>query len=72
MDLSFNAGETVNFSFESESQLPTFTVDDLDIDVSVDGGETVGFSFTFDKPGTYDLICIPHEALGMVGTITVQ
>ena len=72
VDLSFNAGETVNFSFESESQLHTFTVDGLGIDVSVDGGETVGFSFTFDKPGTYEVICIPHEALGMVGTITVQ
>ena len=71
-ELTFDAGETVNFTFESESQLHTFTVDDLEIDVSVDGGETVGFSFTFNKPGTYELICIPHEALGMVGTITVK
>ena len=71
-DLTFIAGETVNFTFESESQLHTFTVEDLGIDVSVDGGETVGFSFTFDKPGKYDLICIPHEKLGMVGTITVE
>ena len=72
VDLTFDAGEAVSFTFTSESQLHTFTVDDLGIDVSVDGGETVGFSFTFDKPGTYEVICIPHEALGMVGTITVQ
>ena len=72
MDFSFNAGEAVNFTFPSESQLHTFTVDDLDIDVAVGGDGTVGFSFTFDKPGTYELICIPHRALGMVGTITVS
>ena len=29
-------------------------------------------SFTFDKPGEYELVCIPHESLGMTGTITVE
>ena len=29
------------------------------------------FSFTFDTPGTFDYICIPHESIGMVGSITV-
>ena len=72
VDFSFNTGETVNFTFTAESQLHTFTVADLDIDESVNGGEVADFSFTFDKPGTCDLICIPHQALGMVGTITVQ
>jgi plastocyanin len=71
-EFSFDAGEAVSFTFTSESQLHTFTVDDLGIDVTVDGGETVEFSFTFDKPGTYELVCIPHLALGMVGTITVR
>jgi plastocyanin len=37
--------------------------------VDIDGGQT--FSHTFDVPGTYRYICIPHEALGMLGTITV-
>lgn len=71
-DFSFSAGDVANFTFVAESQLHTFTVDDLDIDVTVGGGETVEFSFTFDKPGTYELVCIPHRVLGMVGTITVQ
>ncbi|MCH8309268.1 MAG: hypothetical protein IIB17_02075 [Chloroflexi bacterium] len=71
-DYEFSVGETVNFSFTSESQFHTFTVNDLGIDVAVDGGATVNFSHTFDTPGTYELICIPHEALGMVGTITVR
>jgi len=71
-DFTFSAGETVEFTFVSGSQFHTFTVDDLGIDVEVDGGATVNFEQTFDKPGTYTLICIPHEGSGMVGTITVQ
>ncbi len=72
VDLSFNAGDTVNFEFVGESQFHTFTVEELGIDVDVDGGETVNFEFTFDTPGTYTLICVPHQALGMVGTIIVK
>lgn len=29
------------------------------------------WSYTFDTPGTYKYFCVPHEAAGMVGTITV-
>ncbi|MCH8136252.1 MAG: cupredoxin domain-containing protein [Proteobacteria bacterium] len=71
-DFTFSVGDVVNFSLVSEGVFHTFTVDDLGIDEAVNVGEVVEFSFTFDKPGTYDLICIPHQALGMVGTITVQ
>ena len=49
-----------------------FTVDDLGIDVEVEAGETSELVFTFDEPGTYDFICLPHESLGMVGQIIVQ
>ena len=71
-ELSFKAGETVSFTFESEAEFHTFTVDDLDIDVSVDSGAAETLTFTFDSPGTYKLICVPHESQGMTGTITVQ
>ncbi|MDA1347939.1 MAG: plastocyanin/azurin family copper-binding protein [Chloroflexi bacterium] len=71
-ELSFKAGETVSFTFKSETEFHTFTVDDLDIDVSVDSGVDETLTFTFDSPGTYKLICVPHESQGMVGTITVQ
>ena len=30
------------------------------------------YSHTFTVPGTYKYFCIPHEELGMVGTIVVQ
>ena len=43
-----------------------------DIDVVVDSGATETVTFTFDQAGTFQLICIPHERLGMVGTITVR
>ena len=72
VDLSFSAGEVVRFTFVGESQFHTFTVADLDIDVDIAGGETVSFQYTFDTPGTYELICVPHQALGMVGTIKVR
>ena len=29
------------------------------------------FSHTFDAEGVYDYYCLPHEALGMVGTVVV-
>lgn len=34
--------------------------------------EKESFSRTFDKPGTYRYICIPHEGAGMVGTVVVN
>ncbi|MQG18608.1 MAG: hypothetical protein FI687_02375 [SAR202 cluster bacterium] len=71
-DFTFKVGQVVNFVMTSETELHTFTVDDLNIDQSVDAGETVEFSFKFDKPGTFELICIPHETQGMIGKITVQ
>ncbi len=71
-DLNFSAGEAVSFTFVGESVFHTFTVEELGIDVDVDGGETVSFEFTFDEQGTYRLICIPYQALGMIGTITVR
>ena len=71
-EFRFSVGETVTFTLASETEFHTFTVDDLGIDQDVNAGETVELTFTFDTPGTFQLICIPHEVLGMVGTITVQ
>lgn len=62
----------MTFDLSAETDFHTFTIDDLGIDVEVDGGTTQTLTFTFDKTATFDLICIPHQALEMVGTITVQ
>lgn len=70
--LQFKLNETVTFEIVAETEFHTFTVDDLGIDESADGGKTVRFTYTFDKPGTFELICIVHEAFGMVGEIVVE
>ncbi len=69
---NFKVGETVSFTLRGGGEFHTFTVEDLGIDESVDAGQTRTFSFTFNTAGTFQLICIPHETLGMVGIINVQ
>ena len=71
-DITVNVGETVTLKLTSENEFHSFTVDDLGIDVEVDAGETEEITFTFSEAVTYELICIPHESLGMVGKIIVQ
>ena len=71
-EFTFSVGETVTFTLISETEFHTFTANELGIDQDVNAGETVTLTFTFDTPGTFKLICIPHEALDMVGTITVR
>ena len=39
-----------------------------------DSGTLAGgasYSHTFDTPGQYTYVCIPHESLGMIGRVTV-
>lgn len=36
----------------------------------IDGGDS--FEVTFNEPGRYEYFCIPHESLGMRGTIVVE
>ena len=37
---------------------------------NIPGGEA--YEHTFQTTGTYEYFCIPHETVGMVGTVTVQ
>jgi len=71
-ELQFSVGETVEFSVTAETEFHTFNIDELNISQEMDARETVTFTFTFDTPGEYRLYCIPHESLGMVGTIVVK
>lgn len=41
-----------------------------DLGGRLDNGER--FSHTFEVPGRYDYVCIPHETGGMVGAIIVE
>ena len=73
--LAFGVGETVVFELRSSDDIHTFTVKELDINWAVRGdAEPQIQSYTFDRPGTFELMCaIPgHQGFGMVGTITVR
>jgi plastocyanin len=41
-----------------------------DLGGRIAGGET--YAHTFDVPGSYAYVCIPHEQAGMVGTVLVE
>ena len=71
-EFTFERGEQVTLVMTSEGEFHTFTVPDLDIDVHVDAWKTKALTFTFDTPGTFDLVCIPHETFGMTGVVTVR
>ncbi|MFH1141320.1 MAG: plastocyanin/azurin family copper-binding protein [Chloroflexota bacterium] len=42
------------------------------VDIVVNVGETVQQTITPTKAGTFKLICVPHEGLGMVGQVIVK
>jgi plastocyanin len=71
-EFTFARGEEVTLVMASEGEFHTFTVPDLEIDVHVDAWKSKALTYTFDMPGTYELVCIPHETLGMTGVITVR
>lgn len=71
-ELTFHRGDEVTLVLTSESEFHTFTVVDLDIDVHVNAWRTEALTLTFDKPGTYRLVCTPHALLGMTGVIAVR
>lgn len=50
----------------------TFTVKDLGIDAIVAAGADVEVKVPAGKKGTFKVICLPHEALGMVGELVVH
>lgn len=70
--LTLSVGEAVIFTLVAETEFHTFTISELGLDAQVEAGEALSFGFQFSEPGVYNLICIPHEALGMVGSIVVQ
>ena len=71
-ELTFKVGQEVTFALVAQAELHTFTVDELGINVFISPGTTELFTFEFAKAGTYNLICIPHESLGMTGQIVVE
>ncbi len=77
-NFNFKVGEKVRIRLHSQNVFHTFSAQDLpteegqEINAFVNGGETVEIEFTPSQAGTFDLICLPHQTLGMTGTITVS
>ena len=73
-DLTFTSGQVVDFKLHSTDIPHTFTISALNINVVINGGVRKTERVSFDKPGSYKLVCViaGHEAAGMVGTLTVR
>jgi plastocyanin len=70
-NITVEPGTTVTWVQNGDNPHTTTSYDGLWDSGMLEGGSGNTFSFTFDEPGTYDYYCIPHENLGMVGSVTV-
>ena len=77
-DFTFKVGQKVKLVLTAETEFHTYTATDVPteegdkINALVFGGQTVTLEFTPSEAGEFKLICIPHQAFGMLGTITVE
>src|SRR5829696_309124 len=70
-NITVPAGTTVTWVHSGNNPHTTTSYDGLWDSGILPGGSGQTFSFTFNTPGTYAYFCRPHEAQGMVGTVTV-
>ena len=70
-NITVEPGTTVTWVQSGNNPHTTTSYDGLWDSGMIEGGSGGTFSFTFEEPGTYDYFCIPHESLGMIGSVTV-
>jgi plastocyanin len=70
-NITVEPGTTVTWVQSGNNPHTTTSYDGLWDSGMIEGGSGGTFSFTFEEPGTYDYFCIPHEKLGMIGSVTV-
>ncbi len=70
-NITVPVGTTVTWVQNGNNSHTTTSYDGLWDSGLIAGGSGGTFSFTFNEPGTYTYFCRPHEAMGMVGTVTV-
>lgn len=70
-NITIEPGTTVTWVQSGNNPHTTTSYDGLWDSGMIEGGSGGTFSFTFEEPGTYDYFCIPHESLGMIGSVTV-
>src|SRR5829696_8017048 len=71
-NITVEPGTTVTWVQSGNNPHTTTSYDGLWDSGMIEGGSEGTFSFTFEEPGTYGYYCIPHEAQGMTGTVTVN
>ena len=71
-NITVEPGTTVTWVQSGNNPHTTTSYDGLWDSGILEGGSGATYSFTFQEPGTYDYFCIPHEDLGMVGSVTVS
>ena len=73
-DMTLRVGQTVNFTLEfanpDSSQKHTFNVPGLQIGEKANYGNSSTFTYTFDKAGTFHVLCAVYNP--MTAIITVQ
>jgi plastocyanin len=70
-NITVEPGTTVTWVQEGNNPHTTTSYDGLWDSGLIEPGSGGSFSFTFDEPGTFDYYCIPHESMGMIGSVTV-
>jgi len=70
-NVTVEPGNTVTWVQNGQNPHTTTSYDGLWDSGIIEGGSGGTFSFTFEEPGTYGYYCVPHEAQGMTGTVTV-
>jgi len=72
-EVTIEEGQTIRF-FWSGQALPHNAVEQNEVFDSGEPARNVDYAFTFERGmnGTFTFVCEPHEAFGMVGTITVS
>src|SRR3712207_3715004 len=71
-NITVEPGTTVTWVQSGNNPHTTTSYDGLWDSGMIEGGSGGTFSFTFEESGTYDYFCIPHEDMGMVGSVTVS
>jgi plastocyanin len=71
-NITVEPGTTVTWVQSGNNPHTTTSYDDLWDSGMIEGGSGGTFSYTFEEPGRYDYFCIPHESLGMIGSVTVS
>jgi plastocyanin len=71
-NITVEPGTTVTWVQSGNNPHTTTSYDGLWDSGIIEGGSGGTFSYTFEEPGRYDYFCIPHESMGMVGSVTVS